>query len=195
VESVLDAAQAVRGPVYVRMLRGEIPRLFDSSQPMQLGRARMLSEGDDVTLLSSGICTEEPMRAQSALQRLGVSVRHLSVSTLKPFRDPKVLDALHRARYGVITLENHSILGGLGSAAAEMMAEAGIGKKLVRLGLKDTFAHGASRHYLMREYGLDALTLVREIGLLLGKPLPITEEDLARVQILPVHSDAKAEAL
>jgi transketolase len=195
VESVLDVAQAVDGPVYVRMLRGELPRLFAAGETMRLNQARVLSVGTDITLLSSGICTEEAMRATSVLQARGVSMHHLHVSTLKPFNDPAVLDALAQARYGVITMENHSVIGGLGTAVAEVIAEAGLGRKLVRIGLKDTYAHGASRSYLMREYGLDALALVREVEALLHTTLKIDEDDLAVIRLMPVHSSAKAEAL
>ena len=63
VETVLDVIHGINGPVYVRMLRGEIPRLFDAAEPMQLGKARVISEGSDITLLTSGIMTEEAMRA------------------------------------------------------------------------------------------------------------------------------------
>lgn len=195
VESVLDVAHAVDGPVYVRMLRGEVPRLFDRSIPMQLGRARELSSGGDVTLFTSGICTEEAMRVTRVLRERGVTIRHIHISTLKPFNDPAVLEAAAQARYGVITLENHTIIGGLGSAVAEVMAEAGVGKKLVRMGLKDTYAHGAGRAYLMREYGMDAMALVKEIEKLLGATFGISEEDLSAVRLEAVHSESKAEAL
>ena len=195
VESVLDVAQAVNGPVYVRMLRGEVPRLFDRSEPMQFNRARVLSWGTDITVLSEGICTEEAMRASGALKSGGLSVSHLHVTTLKPFSDPQILEAIHASRYGVITMENHTINGGLGSAVAELMAENGIGKKLTRIGLQDTYAHGASRPYLMKEYHLDAMSLVQAIERLIGEELHIVEKDLAAVQIQPVHSAAKAEAL
>ncbi|MBI3362915.1 MAG: transketolase [Chloroflexi bacterium] len=195
VESVLDVAHSVNGPVYVRMLRGEVPRLFDRAEPMQLNRARGLCVGDDVAILSSGICTEEAMRATSALATRGVSVQHLHVSTLKPFTDPAVIEAAHAARYGVITFENHSTVGGLGSAVAEAMADAGASKKLVRLGLKDTFAHGASKPYLVKKYGLDAMALVRAVENLMGKSFGLTETDLAAVRLTAVHSLAKTEAL
>jgi transketolase len=137
VESVLEVAHSIDGPVYVRMLRGEVARLFDPTAPVQLGRPRTLSHGSDITIFSSGICTEETMRAAAALRRYGVSCTHLHVSTLKPFADPALLDAAAAARYGVITVENHGIIGGLGTATAEMMADAGVGRKLVRLGLRD----------------------------------------------------------
>jgi len=195
VESVLDVAQAVAGPVYVRMLRGEIPRLFPASEPLRLGRSRRLSAGEDITLVSSGIGTEEAMRATQALAQRGVSVEHIHVSTLKPFADPAVLEAVGRARHGVITLENHTVLGGLGTAVAETMAEHGIGKKLVRLGLRDQFAHGASQHYLMRELRLDALAVIEEVEKLMGTRLSISEQDLTAARLSPVHSDAKVEAL
>ena len=195
VESVLDVAHGVNGPVYIRMQRGEIPRLFERTEPMQLNRARVLSTGSDVTILSSGICTEEVMRAAQVLRERGVSIHHLHISTLKPFNDPTVLEAAAQAKYGVITLENHTIMGGLGSIVAEVMAEAGLGKKLIRLGIKDIYAHGASRPYLMKEYEIDAVAVVGAVEKLLGKPLGITENQLTAVRLEAVHSEAKAEAL
>jgi transketolase len=195
VESVLDVAHEINGPVYIRMLRGEIPRLFKQSEPMRLNRARVLSNGSDITILSSGICSEEVMRASQVLRERGVSICHLHISTLKPFTDATVLDAASQARYGIITVENHTIIGGLGSAIAEVMAENGLAKKLIRLGLKDTYAHGAGRAYLLREYGIDAMAVVGAAAKLLGKPLNITENQLTAVRLEAVHSEAKAEAL
>ena len=95
----------------------------------------------------------------------------------------------------MVTLENHVTEGGVGSLVAETMADAGIGKRLIRLGLKDSFAHGGSRPYLMRYYGLDALALVRGIADLTGAAFDITEEDLAAARVDEVHSLVKAEAL
>jgi transketolase len=195
VESVYDVAQAIDGPVYVRMLRREAPRLFDAAQPLRLNRARVLRTGSDVTIFSSGICTEEAMRATQGLADRGVSLTHVHVSTLKPFTDPQILEAIAGARYGAITMENHSIIGGLGSAVAECMAEAGLPKRLLRIGLKDQYAHGASRQYLMREYGLDALALVQAVETLVGRPLGLTEEDLAAVRLETLRTIEKTEDL
>jgi len=195
VETILDPVLAVDGPVYVRMLRGEVPRLFSPAEPFVLDRVRALSRGGDITLLSSGICTEEAMRATAVLRARGVGVTHLHVSTHKPFGDPAILEALASARHGVVTMENHTIVGGLGSAVAEVMAEHGLGRRLVRVGLRDTFAHGGSRPYLMKKYGLDAMALVRSIGSLVGQDLGIREEELEAVRLEAVHSLAKVEAL
>lgn len=195
VESVLDVAHGIDGPVYIRMLRGEMPRLFPRDEPMQFDRIHVLSEGDDVTVITAGITTEEAMRAAAPLAAAGVGITHLHASTLKPFGDPVVLAAINRSRHGVITLENHTVIGGLGSAVSELMTDAGVGKRLLRLGLRDTYAHGASRQYLMREYGLDAPALVKGIEDLLGRSTGVTESDLEAVRIEEVHSLAKAEAL
>ena len=194
-EAVLDVANAVNGPVYVRILRGEIPRLFAASEPMQLGKSRIISEGNDLVLLSSGICTEEAIRATQALTEKGVSIQHMHISTLKPFNDDTVLEAIANSKYGVITMENHSIIGGLGTVIAERMAEEGLGKKLVRIGLRDTFVHGASKQYLMKEYGLDAMALIAEVEKVLDTKFKIREKDLSEAFVAAVHSKAKAEAL
>lgn len=195
VETVLDVAHAIDGPVYIRFLRGDVPRLFPKSEPMEFNKARVLSRGTDVTIFTAGITTEEAMRATTALAARGVSITHVHISTHKPFTDPQILEALHAARAGVITLENHTIIGGLGSAVAEIMAENGVGKRLVRLGLQDTYAHGASRSYLMKEYALDALALVRAVEKLIGETLEIAEDDLTAVHVEETHSIAKADAL
>lgn len=195
VETVLDVAQAVDGPVYIRMLRGVMPRLFPRSEPMVLDRVRILSTGSDVTLLSSGIETEEALRAVRALRARGVGVQHLHVSTHKPFRDPEILASLAASRYGVLTAENHTIVGGLGSAVAEVMAEAGLGQRLVRIGLRDTYAHGASRAYLAREYGLDAMSIVRGVETLIGEATGIHEDDIEQVELEPVASVERSDSL
>jgi transketolase len=195
VESVLDVAHAVNGPVYIRMVRGELPRLFAQDEPMVFNRARVLSTGTDLTLFSTGICTEEAMRATAVLASRGVSIQHMHITTLKPFTDPTVVEAAARAKHGVITMENHTVINGLGSAVAEVMAEAGVGVKLSRIGLNDTYAHGASRPYLMQKYGLDAMALVRRVETLLGESFGIGEDDLKAVRIEPAHTGVKAEGL
>ncbi|PCI31917.1 MAG: transketolase [Alphaproteobacteria bacterium] len=195
VESVLDVAQAIDGPVYVRFLRGEMPRLFPRSEPMVFNQARVIRKGRDVALLTSGIITEEALRAGAALEKKGVSVTHLHISTLKPFTDPTVLDAINEVKYGVITMENHVVTGGLGTAVSELMTDHGLAKPLVRLGLQDTYSHGASKAYLMAEHELDAMALVRAVEKLMNVTLNINQADLDQVRIEAVHSDAKAEAL
>ncbi len=193
VESVCAAADSIDGPVWCRILRGSVPRLFDT--PIRVGEIRELSRGDDVLIVTSGICTEEALRARAAFAEAGVSIRHLHLHTIKPFDARALLDHIGSVKHGVVTLENHVTEGGVGSLVAETMADAGAGKRLIRLGLKDTYAHGGSRPYLMKYYGLDASALVRSIEDLMKQDFDITEDDLAAVRFDDVHSLVKAEAL
>ena len=179
IDGVLDLAYEINGPVYIRMLRKEVPRLFPADKPMEFNRARVLSEGDDILILSSSICTEEAMRAAGALKEKGLSVQHMHVSTLKPFTDPTIVEALKKTKYGVITIENQYEIGGLSSAVSEVIAENGLGKRLVKIGVPG-YTHGASNMYLMKKYGIDAIHLVSAVEDLTGKKLGITEADLAQ---------------
>jgi transketolase len=193
VESICAAADSIDGPVWCRILRGSVPRLFDT--PIKVGEMRVLSEGHDILIVTAGITTEEALRARSALAGAGVSIRHLHLHTIKPFDAQALLDHIGSVKHGVITLENHVTEGGIGSLVAETMADAGVGKRLMRLGLKDTYAHGGSRAYLARYYGLDALALVRGVERLLGQDFGLTEADLDAARVDAVHSLLKAEAL
>ncbi len=192
VDSVLDVADSIDGPVYVRVLRGEVPRLF--STPFEFNRLRTLSEGGDILVVTSGVCTEEALRAAGPLKDRNIGIHHLHASTLKPFDRDGLLKAA-RGKKGIVTLENHAINGGLGSLVAEILAEEGLGIRLRRLGLEDTFAHGASKPYLMKKYGLDAGALAQAIGKLLGRDLDIADVEFDAARLDAVHSAQKAEAL
>ena len=183
IDYILDMAYDYNGPVYIRQLRKDVPRLFPANEPVVFNRARVLSEGDDVVLLSSSICTEEAMRATAVLKERGISVQHMHVTTLKPFSDPTIVEAIAKAKYGVVTIENHLKIGGLGSATADLMAENGLGKKLIKIGL-DGYAHGASKMYLMEKYGINAMELVKAVEQLTGKQLNIKKEDLEEVRFV-----------
>lgn len=183
IEGVLDLAYDFNGPVYIRMLRKEVPRLFPAGEPMQFNKARVLSEGTDVVVLSSSICTEEAMRATAVLKEKGLSIQHMHVSTLRPFTDPSIVEAINKAKYGAVTIENHLSIGGLGSAVADVIAENGLGKRLIKIGL-NSYPHGASKMYLMKKYGIEAMNLVSAVEELTGENLGIKETDLEEVRFV-----------
>jgi transketolase len=182
VQSVLDVAELVPGPVYIRMWRGQVPRLFPKSAPMKFGVVRKLSDGKDIVLITCGLCTEEALKIRSELEQAGVSFHHLHLSTIVPFPVHDVMEAAKATKYGIITMENHSIVGGIGSATAEALAENGIGKNLVRLGVPGVYAHGASCAYLMKEYGYDCTALQQAVEQLVGKRISGRNSFVARVE-------------
>jgi transketolase len=160
----------VPGPVYVRLKRGEIPVIFDSDHVLRLDRASVVVAGTDVALFASGMMLAAALAASRALGACGVSVSVINVPVIKPLDTATVLAAASAASVRlVVTAENHSIIGGLGSAVAETMAEAGVGCPLRRVGLRDTFAEGAlDAFYLFERYGLSTAAIVETIWTALG---------------------------
>lgn len=194
-ESALEIGDQVEGPVYFRMIRKEVPRLFAPSDRTRLGKLRRLSRGADVTLVSSGLCTEQAVRAVAALSSKGLRVDHFHATTLKPFRDTALVESASASRYGVVTIENHVVSGGLGTATAELLSEHGVGARHLRIGLQDTYSHGASQDYLMREHGIDAEGLVRGVEALTGERFDIDRADLAATRISIFAAEGQLEAL
>lgn len=184
IESCLKVAEDYKGPVYIRMLRKEVPRLFPADEPMVLNKARILSEGTDLAIFSSSICTEEAMRATQVLKQRGLSIQHVHVSTLKPFTDPQIVDSLKKVKYGAISMENHTVIGGLGESIANVIAENNLDSRLIKIGLQDTYPHGASKMYLMKKYGLSATSLIKAIEELVGKNYHISEQDLDQIRFV-----------
>jgi transketolase len=169
---VAAAVADVPGPVYVRLKRGEIPVIFDDDHVLRLGRAEVVLRGRDVAVLASGMMLAAALAASRVLGSHGVSVAVVNVATIKPLDSAAVLDAARGMRL-VVTAENHSVIGGLGSAVAEAMAEAGLGCPLRRVGLRDTFAEGSlDAPFLFKKYGLSAGTIVETIWSALGRPGP-----------------------
>jgi transketolase len=169
-----EAVRAVAehaGPVYLRLKRGEIPVIFDDDHRFSMERAQVLTPGGELVLIGSGMMLVAVLAAAHALRAGGVDVGVLNVPVIKPLDAATILKACDGAR-AVITAENHSVIGGLGSAVAEALAEAGAGGRLVRVGIQDRFAESGSRPYLFSRYGLSVQRLVDEAWRALGRTDP-----------------------
>lgn len=195
IEELFSLAEDVPGPLYIRMIRGEISRIFPAGTPLKLNKARPLARGNDIVLLSSGVCTEEALRVMNLVRDAGLSVAHLHITTLKPFDDPLVIEAISAAQFGVVTMENHSEVGGLGSGVAELMVEHALGKRLIKISTGDRYLQGASTPYLMENYGIGAAKLVESFEVLCGQNLGISMEDLAAAEASEFSGANQLEAL
>jgi transketolase len=152
-EQMTRAAVHLAGPVYLRLGRYPVPDLMDGYPPFQVGKATLLRQGDSLTLLACGHMVNVAVQAAELLAVRGLSVRVLNVSTIKPL-DSKVI---HQAAHGVplvLTLEEHSIIGGLGSAVAEVLAESLSAPRLVRLGTPDVFGESGTADQMLDKYKL-----------------------------------------
>lgn len=161
VSQVVPAIADLPGPVYLRLKRGEIPVIFDDGDHvLKLDSAQVLSTGRDVAIISGGMMLPAAVVAASVLAEHDVEASVLNVPVIKPLDATTVLDACASAR-AVVVAENHSVIGGLGSAVAEALAEAGLGRPLRRVGVQDVFAGGSrTASYLFERYGLSARAVI-----------------------------------
>ena len=166
--AALLAALAHAGPVYLRNGRGvepDLPAL--QGQPFEIGKARELASGSDVALLAIGPCVHEALRAARRAARHGVSVRVLNMASVKPLDRAAVLAAVLEVGR-VITVEDHSIVGGLGSAVAEVIAESGHCCRFRRLGHQDSFLPMGVPEDLMHIGGFDEDAVMEAIAAMTG---------------------------
>jgi transketolase len=163
------------GPVYLRLKRGEIPEIFDANHRLDLDHAEtVLGEGEaDACILAAGMMVPAALAAARALNEHGVSASVINVPVIKPLDGVSVVAAAKRSRL-LVTAENHTVIGGLGSAVAEALAEAGVTTPLRRVGIADVFAESGSREYLFAKYGLGTRDIVETVwrALAINRPLP-----------------------
>lgn len=163
-EQAVRAAAGIPGPVYLRLGRPSIPVIYGEDYVFRPGRADILREGTDVTIAATGLMVWEALQAADQLQLEGIKSTVLNVSTIKPL-DVETLVAAAARTQAVVTAEEHSIIGGLGSAVAEVLAEH-CPVPVRRVGLADTFGESGRPEELMHKYGLTAghiVAAVREV--------------------------------
>ena len=147
------------GPVYMRLLRGLVPKVLDPAEfSFEIGRARLLRDGADVAIISSGIMTPRALDAARQLEAEGIRTAVLHVGTLKPFDRAAVAALLARVPR-VVTAENHVVTGGLASAVADVAVDERLAIRLARVGIPDCFCASGSLPYLADRYGLTAVHL------------------------------------
>jgi transketolase len=161
IEQAVPAIADYDGPVYMRVLRGRVKRALDPAQyQFEIGKARLLREGVDIALISAGLMTDRALQAADELAKDGVNIAVLHVSTLKPLDREAVLDIAHRTGK-VITLENHTLVGGLASAVSEVLLEGHWTGHIRKIGIPDVFLECGSVPYLTDKYGLSVGHIIR----------------------------------
>jgi transketolase len=166
-ETMLLARLAVEmeGPVYLRSVRCDVPPVFGAGHRVAPGKAVQLKDGDDAAVISSGMMTARALEAVNQLERQGIHARLTHMPTLKPLDEEAVLAA---ARTGlIVTVENHSVIGGLGSAVCEAAARS-LPCRVERCGYQDLFLESGDDEVLFHRYGLSASAIARRIREALG---------------------------
>lgn len=160
-KKMIFAAAEYNGPVYIRMGRLDVPVLFDDSYDFQIGVANTVKEGTDVTILATGLMTARALEAAEKLESEGVSVRVINVGTIKPLDGETVLKAAKETKF-IVTAEEHSVIGGLGSAVSEFLSET-YPTLVKKVGIYDVFGQSGKAEELLEKYELTATKLISVI--------------------------------
>jgi transketolase len=166
-KQAVRACVEVNGPVYLRCIRCETPVIFDENYKFEWNKGVTLRDGKDVTIISTGIMTPEALVAANILTEGGIDVQLIHLHTIKPIDKEILLRASKQTRH-IVTVENHSIIGGLGGAVAEVLSE-GAPALIKRIGIKDIFGESSSDEDLFNKYGLTSENIVREVKEIIKK--------------------------
>lgn len=154
------------GPVYLRLTRQKLPDLYRSDKIFQVGRGIILRQGKDIALIGTGAGVAEALRASEELSEFSPWV--VDMPSIKPV-DRVLIRSLSRSCQHILTVEDHSVIGGLGSAVAEVLAEEGYSGHLVRLGVQDIYGESGKPKELYQKFGLASEQIVEKIDHLLHK--------------------------
>lgn len=160
--AAVKAAYEYVGPVYLRFGRLAVPVINDeSTYKFEIGKGVMLKEGKDVSIIATGLCVSEALKAVDMLAADGIDAELINIHTIKPIDEEMVVETAKKTGK-VVTVEEHSIIGGLGSAVAEVLSEK-CPTKVTRIGVRDTFGESGPAKELLRKYELDAEGIYKQV--------------------------------
>ena len=168
VKQAVKAVANIEGPAYIRIGSGRDPVLFENDEPFELGKIRVLKDyGDDVAIFTNGFIIHRSLEAAELLLKEGIKVKVVEVHTLKPL-DVEGITGVLRKTKAAVTVEDHNIIGGLGSAIAETSAEE-IPVPVIRLGLKDVYPESGEPDELLDKYGMSVSDIMNACRVAIGK--------------------------
>lgn len=155
-EAAVEMALQHNGPVYLRMKRPETPPVHPLvPKSLEYGKGVVRQTGTDITIIACGLEVPEALLAAEALGRKGIQAGVVDMPTIKPIDSALIIQQAETTG-AIVTAENHNVIGGLGSAVSEVLAEAGIGIPFKRVGVLDQFCEGGTTPYLLEKFGLDS---------------------------------------
>lgn len=159
-KKAVEAAFELDGPVYMRFGRLAVPVIFDDDYKYEVGKSVELKEGDDVTIIATGLMVAEAIKAYELLKNDGVNARIINMHTIKPLDNEAVIKAAKETG-AIVTAEEHSVVGGLGGAVSELLSEE-CPVPVLKLGVYDTFGHSGPAPKLLDEFGLRAVNIAEK---------------------------------
>jgi transketolase len=164
IEQAVPAIAAYKGPVYMRLLRGNVPLVLDEyGYQFELGKAKLLREGREVLIIASGIMTMRALEVAGQLQKDSIGVSVLHVPTIKPLDEETILREVKRADRLVVVAENHSVIGGLGESIASLLLRSRLAPKFLSIALPDAFLDAGALPTLHDRYGISTESMSHRI--------------------------------
>ena len=152
----------IQGPVYLRLARLATPKIYEENQKFEIGKAIQIGDGIDATVFATGVTVAEALKAQEILKEKGIEIRVVDIHTIKPI-DKEMIIKCAKETKRLISIEDHSIIGGIGSAISEILTEE-YPAKLERMGIKDTFGKSGKAEQLMQYFGITAKDIVEKLA-------------------------------
>ena len=155
------AIAKIEGPIYLRLSRAAVPDVFGEDYEFRFGKGELLKEGRDVTLIATGYMLQKSLEAAKLLEMSGVSVRVVNIHTIKPLDEDIILESAEKTDL-IVSVEEHSIIGGLGGAVAEVLAEKHPAR-MIRIGIEDSFGESGDYEALLEKFGLCANSIAARV--------------------------------
>jgi transketolase len=146
---VVRASLQHQGPMYIRINRSSLPLLTNSQTPFSIGKMNKITDGSDIVIFATGLMVSQSVKAREILEKDGLTIRIINVNTIKPLDKNQVIEYSKNVK-GIITVEEHSVIGGLGSAVSELLCDSRIPMKII--GIEDKFGQSAGSHEELLEY-------------------------------------------
>lgn len=160
-KAAVKAVAAMEGPVYMRFGRLAVPVINDEDYKFEIGKGKVLREGTDVAIIANGLCVAESLDAAEKLAAEGINAQVINMATVKPLDTELVLEAA-KATGKVVTVEEHSVIGGLGSAVCDVLSEQ-LPTPVLKIGVNDVFGHSGPAVELIKEFGLDGDSIAAKV--------------------------------
>lgn len=157
----VEEISKIEGPVYLRLGRLASPVIYDESQKFEIGKGIQIGDGKDATVIATGLMVSEALKAKEELEQKGINIRVVDIHTIKPI-DKELIVKCAKETKRIITIEDHSIIGGLGSAVCEVLSEE-YPAKVIRLGMKDTFGKSGKAEKLLEYFELDKNGIIEAV--------------------------------
>ncbi len=157
----VEEISKIEGPVYLRLARVKTSKIYDENQKFEIGKAIQIGEGTDATIFATGVTVEQALIAKEELQKQGIEVRVVDMHTIKPI-DKEMIIKCAKETKKLISVEDHSIIGGLGSAISEVLTE-NYPVKLKRIGINDCFGRSGKAEELIKYFGIDSESIKKAV--------------------------------